>query len=148
MATLLWQRGISSDLSGDASSVKNTFSSWDKCMTEAYCKYATSGKSTVYALLTFCQMASNNRHHNRIPHRPLCSLLCGQDNLLRRRVLFLLPILLLMLHLMLSRQWSQQQLSKQSRLLSTANATLSTISICASSNVRSRSHATSALRAI
>ncbi|EMC94644.1 hypothetical protein BAUCODRAFT_35882 [Baudoinia panamericana UAMH 10762] len=32
MATLLWQRDISSDLSG----VEHTYSSWDSCMSEAY----------------------------------------------------------------------------------------------------------------
>jgi len=32
MATLMWQRDIGSDLTG----VKNTYSSWDACMTKAY----------------------------------------------------------------------------------------------------------------
>ncbi|TKA67829.1 hypothetical protein B0A55_09191 [Friedmanniomyces simplex] len=35
MATLLWQR----DLASDAAGVKTTFSSWDSCMTKAYCKW-------------------------------------------------------------------------------------------------------------
>jgi hypothetical protein len=35
MATLLWQRDVASDVAG----VKNTYSSWDACMTKAYCKW-------------------------------------------------------------------------------------------------------------
>ncbi|KAK8210310.1 hypothetical protein M8818_003478 [Zalaria obscura] len=33
--TLMWQRSLSSDVS----SVKNTFSGWDSCMSKAYCKW-------------------------------------------------------------------------------------------------------------
>ncbi|KAK3112986.1 hypothetical protein LTR53_010151 [Teratosphaeriaceae sp. CCFEE 6253] len=36
MATLLWQRR---DLASDAANVRNTFTSWDSCMTKAYCKW-------------------------------------------------------------------------------------------------------------
>ncbi|OCK89973.1 uncharacterized protein K441DRAFT_581554, partial [Cenococcum geophilum 1.58] len=35
MATLLWRRDIASS-TGD---IKSTFSSWDKCMAKAYCKW-------------------------------------------------------------------------------------------------------------
>lgn len=35
MPSLLWQR----DLSDDAAGVQNTFSSWDSCMAESYCKW-------------------------------------------------------------------------------------------------------------
>ncbi|KAK5126496.1 hypothetical protein LTR08_004761 [Meristemomyces frigidus] len=35
MATLLWQRDVTSDFDG----VKNTYSSWDSCMTKTYCKW-------------------------------------------------------------------------------------------------------------
>ncbi|GAB1740858.1 hypothetical protein NU219Hw_g5937t1 [Hortaea werneckii] len=36
MATLAWQRR---DVASDLNNVKNTYSSWDKCMTETYCKW-------------------------------------------------------------------------------------------------------------
>lgn len=35
MATLLWHR----DLSTDASNIRNTFTSWDSCMSKTYCKW-------------------------------------------------------------------------------------------------------------
>ncbi|KAK0912603.1 hypothetical protein LTR02_002754 [Friedmanniomyces endolithicus] len=35
MATLLWQRSLASDAAG----VKTTFSSWNSCMSKAYCKW-------------------------------------------------------------------------------------------------------------
>lgn len=34
MATLLWQRDVASTVDG----VKTAFSSWDNCMSKAYCK--------------------------------------------------------------------------------------------------------------
>ncbi|KAI7042713.1 hypothetical protein KC352_g46476, partial [Hortaea werneckii] len=36
MTTLAWQRR---DVASDLNNVKNTYSSWDKCMTETYCKW-------------------------------------------------------------------------------------------------------------
>ncbi|KAK6432448.1 hypothetical protein LTR95_011380 [Oleoguttula sp. CCFEE 5521] len=38
MATLLWQLQPR-DIASDAAGVKNTFSSWDSCMSKAYCKW-------------------------------------------------------------------------------------------------------------
>ncbi|KAK5115093.1 hypothetical protein LTR62_001790 [Meristemomyces frigidus] len=35
MATLRWSRNLASDVNG----IKNTYSSWDSCMTKAYCKW-------------------------------------------------------------------------------------------------------------
>lgn len=39
MATLLWHHPSPRDLASEASSVRATFSSWDSCMSQAYCKW-------------------------------------------------------------------------------------------------------------
>ncbi|KAK3619459.1 hypothetical protein LTR56_024026 [Elasticomyces elasticus] len=47
MATLNWQRDIASDAAG----VKNTFSSWDQCMTKTYCKWPVIAAIIVGSLI-------------------------------------------------------------------------------------------------
>ncbi|KAK4550777.1 hypothetical protein LTR36_000356 [Oleoguttula mirabilis] len=57
MATLLWQR----DLSTDASGVKTTFSSWDSCMTEAYCKWPAIIGIIIAALIVLSLVSCCNK---------------------------------------------------------------------------------------
>jgi len=91
MATLLWQRDIASDAEG----VKNTFSGWDSCMTQAYWYVRQANYKNAISMADVSQqVASNSRYNHRLPHPLLPPLVPLPLPMLRRRMLLRLSRML------------------------------------------------------
>lgn len=118
MPALIWDRDVGQDISN----ARNTFSSWDSCMSQAYCKVRilslTCSRNTHRLILP--TVARNRRHSNRKHHSHkrnlvLCSLL-----VLRRRMLLCLLFVL--------QQMLPFATTEQPRIPATARTTLPAIS--------------------
>lgn len=97
-AMMTWRRD---SLSQTVEGVPHTFSSWNNCMSKAYCKFVLvnltllSAPKTPVNILT--QVACHSRHHHRLPPRHLHCLVSRPLPLLRHVLLLFLFLLLRLL---------------------------------------------------
>ena len=108
VAVSLWLRdSVSSDVKG----IPQTFSSWNNCMTKAYCKCVVISPvyHDSYVLTRIPQMASYHRDHRGFGGRPLYCLVPCPLPVLWRGMLLWLPI---MLSFLLRIWWSKAETTK------------------------------------
>ena len=84
MASLLVQRALVAARADTFGEIKDTLSSWDKCMSKTYCKFVVARPSRSGSMANVGQMARHCRNHFGKHHRALPGHVHCEVHMLRR----------------------------------------------------------------